>query len=316
MEARGDPAGRVAAPGRWQGVERMGPWLFARGLAAWAVGVAAAGGAQALTLDPVGDYALEARLSSGFTNFHPQGLGYDPFAGRLLFVQQSSQRIYATDLTGTILDTGPATKVNATAAGATATHYYYADYTGNSLQPDLWRVPKAGGTTEQVSAEIAAVGGYPIDVRAGRLYRTEPTTGAVYTWGTLETVRISSLATPDVIDRVLTLETAAGIGDLAVDLDNNALWTLDYSASATIRRFDLSTGVEVESFALGLDGLTAGLTYADGRLYHYDWIASGSRLRVWDLGQPPSSSVPLPASGLMLGAAAALGLAMRRRRGA
>ena len=42
---------------------------------------------------------------------------------------------------------------------------------------------------------------------------------------------------------------------------------IDYTASATLRRFDLTTGNELDSFALGIDGLTAGLTYANDKLY-------------------------------------------------
>ncbi|SFH68632.1 VPLPA-CTERM sorting domain-containing protein [Albimonas pacifica] len=282
-----------------------------RGLAMAAIlATSAATAAEATTLDFVASYGLDAALSAGGSNFHPQGLGYDEATGELLFAQQGVGTIHATDLTGAIQSARSTGYSHTTSVAADGTRYFFSDYTANSSGLDVLAMDKAAGSPAGFSSETAAFGGYPIDVRDGTLYRTESSGG--YSWGALTQIRISSLATPDVIDRVVTLDTSLGLGDIAIDLDHNAVWALDYAGSASIRRFDLTTGLQLAAFDLGLDGLDAGLTYADGRLYHYDWIGgSGSTLSVYGIA---ATAVPLPASGLLL--AAGLGVAgWVRRRG-
>ncbi len=266
--------------------------------------------AGATTVDFVASYGLSNDLAAADNNHHPQGLGYDAAAGELLFMQQNAFTIYSTDLTGVVQSSRSIAQRYTTSVAADATRYYYTDYTANAGGIDLYAIDKTSGSETAFSTEIAGYGGYPIDVRDGKLYRTEASTG--YSWSNLDQLRISSLSTPDTIDTVLTLATPFGIGDIAIDLDRNVLWTLDYAAAASIREFDLTSGLQLAEFDLDLDGLAGGLTYADDRLYHYDWnTGSGSTLSVYSLG---ATAVPLPASGLLL--AAGLGaVGWMRRRG-
>jgi len=272
------------------------------------VALAQAAPAQALTFEAT--YALANQLADPNSNFNPQGLGYDTGSNELLFMQQSAQTIYRTDLTGTITGSRAVGYNHTTSVAGDGTNYYFSDYTGNSGGLDVFAIGKASGSAAALSSEIAGYGGYPIDVRAGNLYRTEASTG--YGYGNLDELRISSLAAPDTILQTLTLAGSVGIGDIAVDEAGGSVWTIDYLASAAIRRFDLATGALLETHLLGLDGLTAGITYADNKLYYYDWQnGSGSTLSVYAI----PASVPEAASfGLLALGLAGLGLAARRRR--
>ncbi len=229
-------------------------------------------------------FALSNQLADPNSNFHPQGLGYDTSANELLYMQQSTNTIFRTNLSGTIAGSrtlSPGRNYTTSVAGDAA-NYYVTDYAGNSGGPDLYRVDKTAGASVNMSTDIAAYGGYPIDVRDGNLYRTETSTS--YSWANLNQIRISAIATPDSGVTTITLATGAGIGDIAVDSVRNNVWIIDYSAAASLRRFDLATGDELDSFALGLDGLDAGLTYANDKLYYYDWVSgSGSTLSVFSL---------------------------------
>jgi hypothetical protein len=87
---------------------------------------------------------------------------------------------------------------------------------------------------------------------------------------------------------------------------------IDYTASATLRRFNLTTGNELDSFALGIDGQTTGLTYANDKLYYYDWVSgSGSTLSVFAL--PGFTEVP-EASALAIFCIGFAGMAYARRK--
>jgi len=294
-------------------------------IAALLIGIAS-GPASATTLTLDNTYLLDNSLADTRSNFSPQGLGYDTGSGELLFLQQSSKTVYRTDLSGNIngsLALG-VTQYNpsgnsavpnfTTSIAGDGTNYYFSDYTNNSGGYDLYSADKTSGSPSAISAEVAAYGGYPIDVRDGLLYRTNNST--TYNWSGLNTIRISSIATPDTILGTVTLAGSVGIGDIAVDSLNNNIWTIDYTSGASVRRFDLTTGVLLDSFSLGLDGLTGGITYADNKLYYYDWNnGSGSTLSAYSVSG--IAAVPLPASlPLLAGVLALLGIfgAYRNRK--
>ncbi len=283
--------------------------------------------AWSATVTLTNTYALGGALSASSFNFHPQGMGYDSSANELLFIQQSSNAIVRTDLTGQVLGTrtigtlptlanssDPAASYTVSVA-ADAGNYYFSDYTRNTSGRDLYSIGKTNGAAVALSNEVAAYGGYPIDVRNGLLYRTNVTTN--YNNSNLNQIRVSSIATPDSITGTLTLTGGLGIADFAVDTDHGMIWVLDYVASASIRRYDLTTGALQETYALGLDGLDAGMTYANNTLYYWDWkTGSGSSLRSYavdGLASVNGGTVPEPGSlALMLGALGALALTRRR----
>ncbi|MFO0885668.1 MAG: hypothetical protein U0894_16025 [Pirellulales bacterium] len=224
------------------------------------------GSGAGLTL--AGTVGLNNLLSSTFNNFHPQGLGYDPFANELLFLQQSSGTIYRTDLNGNLLGSRLISPFynHTVSVAADSTNYYFSDFTGNTVGPDLFFIGKAAGTATQISSETAAYGGYPLDVRGGLIYRTQPST--FYGYNNLNQIRIASTSAPDTILNTLNLAVPQGIADFSVDTAGNNIWVLEYSATASIRQFDLTTGVFLllNVYPLGLDGLDAGLTFAQGKL--------------------------------------------------
>ena len=227
-------------------------------------------------------------------------------------MQQSTNTIFRTNLSGTITGSRALSpnRNHTTSVAGDGANYYVSDYTSNTSGPDLYRVDKTTGAAVNMSTDVAAFGGYPIDVRDGNLYRTE--TSTTYNWSNLKQIRISAVATPDSGVQTVTLATDAGIGDIAVDKARNNVWMIDYTASATLRRFDLTTGNELDSFALGIDGLTAGLTYANDKLYYYDWVSgSGSTLSVFAL----SGFTEVPeASALAIFCIGFAGMAYARRK--
>ena len=64
------------------------------------IGGASSGEAASLTLENT--YNLSAALSANQSNFNPQGLGYDASTNELLFMQQWTNTIYRSDLTGSV----------------------------------------------------------------------------------------------------------------------------------------------------------------------------------------------------------------------
>ncbi|MBN2800230.1 MAG: hypothetical protein JXX28_13910, partial [Deltaproteobacteria bacterium] len=235
--------------------------------------------ATEMVLDATYDLGPEQEFASG--NFYPQGLGVDEDAEELLYAQSYYQYLSRTDLTGNPVGKIAAPQNHITAVAASATHYYFTDYTGNSGGMDLYQVSKSDGAMRVVGADKLGYGGYPIDVRGTTLYRTETSTS--YSWSNLDQLRISDLSSPDTITTTLTLATPRGIGDIGVDLDRGVLWVLEYQASANILELDLSTGALLATHTLGIDGLHAGLTYYKDKVYYYDWNNGASTLTVWNV---------------------------------
>lgn len=266
---------------------------------------------------------LDDSLADPSSNFHPQGLGYDTATNELLYMQQSSSTIFRTDLNGNVTGSRAIGYNHTTSVAGDGSAYYFSDYTTNSSGLDLFAIDKTPpNAAVSISAETAAYGGYPIDVRGGNVYRTENSND--YDWGNLTQLRVSSLGSVDSFSTV-TLAAPSGIGDIAVDAVCNAVWVLDYSVSASLRQFDLTTGSELNSFALGLEGETAGITYANDMLYYYDWNSgSGSTLTAYSMsgftcnaGPDEVSSVPVPTMplyGLVMSMLGLLWVGVRRLR--
>ena len=252
---------------------------------------------------------LDNMLADVRSNFAPQGLGYDASTNELLFLQQSSQTIFNTDLSGIIQSSSPLNYNHTTSIAADANNYYFSDYTANSGGLDVFSQNKSTGVITAISSDKAAYGGYPIDVRNGVLYRTN--NSSTYSWSGLNEILISSVTNADAGIQRVSLATSIGIGDIAIDSGRNQVWTIDYTANAMLRQFDLATGAELSSHALGFDGLSAGLTFANDKLYYYDHNSgSGSTLSAYSL-QSNSQEVPEP-STLAIFALGMIGLASRR----
>ncbi len=238
--------------------------------------------AFAIDLDLESTYTLGSDLEQSSCNFHPQGLGYNEDTDELLFMQQCPDTIYVTDLTGVVTDSVFVNKNHTTSVAVHDGDYYFSDYTSNSSGQDMWSIPTSGGSLSSYGSYVAAYGGFPIDIRDGLLYRTELST--TYNWSNLDEIHISDVNTPDSVTSTYSLGTTEGIGDIAVDVDNNWLWVLEYKAGADIHRYDLDTGALLESYALGLEGETAGITYGAGKLYYWDWENGNSTLSVYNIG--------------------------------
>ncbi|WP_412971690.1 hypothetical protein [Glaciecola sp. MF2-115] len=249
------------------------------------------GAANAALINLDNTYTLAPNFSSPRGNFHPQGLGYDTASGELLYMQQNVRRIDRSDIFGVFTGSTSIDFSHGTSVAADSTNYYYSNYTSNANGPDLYSKNKITGVRTQISSDVLAYGGYPIDVRDGKMYRSEYST--TYSWANLSSIRISNLSTIDSIDQTVTLDTLFGIADFGIDSVNNEAWVLDYNANAAIRRFDLTTGALLDVFAVGVDGLDAGLTYANGKLYVYDWVENGpSTLRSYSVSGVNVVSAP------------------------
>jgi len=289
-------------------------------VAAVLLGAGASARADTLSLDNVVN--LPSQFSTPNCNFSPQGLGVDEGASELLFAQQCTVPIYRTDLNGNLLGSVGVDWNYITSVASDATYYYFADYTGNTSGADLYRMPKSGPPSATISSAVNAYGGYPIDVRSGVIYRANDST--TYDWSNLDQVRFANVATPDTITKTITLGGSSGMGDFAVDVDGGNLWVLEWSGGR-ILRYDLQNGgAPLDAFSLGLDGQTAGLTYFNGKLYYYDWVAgSGSTLRIYTISRGPRvvtvTAVPVPSTAVwsLSGVAVLLVLAAyaRLRRG-
>jgi len=290
--------------------------LFAAG----AISIMAINGtvANAAVVSLTNTYALNSALAASNDNYNPQGIGFDSSANELLFVEQSAQNIVRTDLTGQILGTrtlvGGQGNHYVVSVAADANKYYFSDYTCNTGCIDLYSIGKTSGSAVALSTEVAGFGGYPIDVRNGYLYRTNVSNN--YDFSNLHNIRISSMSAVDTTLQTLTL-SGAGIADFSVDTAHNSIWVLDYLASASVRRFDLGTGALLDTFALGLDGLTAGLTFGNNTLYYYDWNQSGSSLKTYSISGFPAETgtVPEPETyTLVLASLGLLAFVTRRRK--
>jgi hypothetical protein len=278
------------------------------------------GEADADTLTFTGSTTLSNSLSTPSSNFSPQGLGYDASANELLFLQQNSATIYRTDLNGTIVGSrslgsngGDASTFTVSVA-ADASNYYFSSYVSNSSGLDLYGIGKASGNYTNISSETAAFGGYPIDVRNGLVYRTNPSTG--YNYSDLNLIRVANINTPDTITQTLTLNTPSGIGDFSIDAANKNIFVLNYSNAASIYRYDLTSGALLQTYNLNLNGLTGGLTFANDVLYYYDYKSgTGSTLSKYTFtaaaaSTPEPGNVALMVSMVISGA----GFLSHRRR--
>ena len=163
--------------------------------------------AHAVSLSLGSTVPLSNTLADPSTNFSPQGMGYDASANELLFIQQSTSTIFRTDMAGNIVGSrvignlptpyGSTAANHTVSVAADAAYYYFSDYTCNNNCYDLFRVAKASGDPVAISTEIAAFGGYPIDVRNGVIYRTNAS--STYDYAGLHQIRAASTATPDVV---------------------------------------------------------------------------------------------------------------------
>jgi hypothetical protein len=146
-------------------------------------------------------FGLSNQLADPASNVHPQGLGYDTYANELLYMQQSTNTIFRTNLSGTTTGSRAlsSNRNHATSVAGDGANYYVSDYTSNISGSDIYPVDKTTGVAVNMSTDVAAFGGSPIDVRDGNLYRTE--TSTTYNGSNLKQIRISAVATPDSVFR-------------------------------------------------------------------------------------------------------------------
>ncbi len=240
--------------------------------------------AGAQTLNASATYTLDAALCHTNSNFHPQGLGVDESTGRLLYAQKNSGGVYSSALDGTDIQLFSNASISYNTSVAYWQGYVYlTDYQGNASGQDLYKAAVPTGSAVGHGSHTAGYGGFPIDIRNGELYRTNYSSS--YSWSNLNQIIVSGVASPNSASRSITLSGTSGIGDIAIDLDSNSVWILEFTSSARIHRFDLTSGqLLATSQAVG-DGLDAGLTYYNGDLYYYDWVSgSGSTLTVFPTG--------------------------------
>jgi carbonic anhydrase/acetyltransferase-like protein (isoleucine patch superfamily) len=244
----------------------------------------AASTANAQTLEASATYTLSGTLSSGASNFHPQGLGIDEGTGRLIYIQQSHSTVYSSALDGS--DVQPlSTSVlgHGTSVAVWEGSMYFSNYSGNTSGQDMHKVVLPNGGRTNYGNYVAAYGGFPIDIRGGELYRTN--LSGSYSWANLNQIVVTDVASPNGGARTFTLNGTSGVGDIAVDLDSNSIWVLEYTSSARIHRYDITSTALVETYTAVGDGVDAGLTYYNGNLYYYDWQSgSGSTLTVFPTG--------------------------------
>ncbi|MFT6819155.1 MAG: hypothetical protein ACJATT_002976 [Myxococcota bacterium] len=215
--------------------------------------------AQAQTLPQVAEYNLPSDLERSSNNYHPQGLGVNEDTGELLYAQQSARTVSIGTLDGQILRTVGSIRNYTTSVAYHDGRLYYSDYQGNSGGEDMWSINVASGGSEvRYGTDVAAYGGFPMDIRDGILYRTELST--TYGWSNLNELWVSPVGSPNSFLRQLTLDVPSGIGDIAVDLERNSVWVLDYTANARVREFDLDTGAAMAQYQVVGDGLDAGIT--------------------------------------------------------
>lgn len=106
---------------------------------------------------------LASSLSQPASNFHPQGLGYDTATNELLFMQQSTQTLYRTDLTGSVTGSRTLGLNHTVSAAADGSNYYFSDYSGNAGGLDLYSIGKSSGSAQTISADVAAYGGIRVN---------------------------------------------------------------------------------------------------------------------------------------------------------
>jgi hypothetical protein len=226
-------------------------------------------------------FTLDASWSSNsHSNFHPQGMTYDEFAGNFVIALQGARTLHLVSLAGNPVGTvdlsSPDEVFNyMTAIAADANYYYISDYACNNNCPDLWRVPKGsnGAARVQVSADQAAFGGYPVALSGTTLYRGNFSND--YDWSQENQVRVADLASPDNVVNTFSVPIARGIGDMTSD--GTTLWMLGLSYDGSpnrqvdLYRIDPSNGLVIESYLNVYDPggsfSPAGLAYTNGALY-------------------------------------------------
>jgi hypothetical protein len=237
-----------------------------------------------------GTITLDKQMSGINTNFHPQGMTYDPNLGQFVLALQGPTKLWRVNMNGTVGSTvslspsGSNSFNYMTAIAADATNFYVSDYTCNASCPDFFFVAKAGGAPTKDSADIAAYGGYPVAIgNFGTLYRGNIINNT-YDWTGINQIRVSNLASVDTIQTTLTTTIAQGIGDLT--WDGSALWALGYchdgvaGCKANLFKIDPSTGsiLETDNAVYTPSGslIPAGLAYSNGVLYVLNYSESAA----------------------------------------
>jgi hypothetical protein len=229
----------------------------------------------------VSTITLDVQMSGIHSNFHPQGMTYDPSLAQFVLALQGPTNLWRVNTNGTVgskvaLTTSGQNSFNyMTAIAADANNFYISDYTCNNSCPDFFKVAKGGGAPTQNSTDTAAYGGYPVAIgNNSALYRGNIVSNT-YDWTGVTQIRVSNLASVDTITATLSTSISQGIGDLA--WDGSALWALGYCKDATpncpasLFKIDPLTGSLIETdksvYLPSGNLIPAGLAYDSGYLY-------------------------------------------------
>jgi NDP-sugar pyrophosphorylase family protein len=257
--------------------------MYTRQVLSAALGTLLAASATAQTLSQIDQYTLPLALSQGNSSFYLQSLGIDESTEQFVFSQYSAHRFATLPIAGGPVAYITADKNHLTGGAVHGGYLYFVSFTSNASGQDMHRTLVSGGSSTTYGTDVAAYGGFPIDIRDGVLYRTELSNS--YNWTNLDQLWVSNVGTPNSFLRQVTVPSPNGIGDMAVDLDSNSLWVLEWADSAKIRQHDLDTGALIQEFQTVGDGKTAGITYYNGQLFYYDYVStSSSSMTVFSIG--------------------------------
>jgi len=210
------------------------------------------------------------------SNFHPQGMCYDPKTKNLALQLQSDRYIRFLDANNGASKGSISTGMHhSTSVACSPTDYYIADYTGNSGMQDMYKVTRAGSKSNYGSLKVG-YGGFPLVVVGSQMVRTEHST--TYNWNNLDELKFSSLSTPDSITASTRTGISGGIGGLCYSgLNIFALgWTTSTGGFKVHRLNDKTNTLESTFSGSCSSGSASAIACSSTELWVYCWVNTNS----------------------------------------